>query len=611
VGPGDTVIATVERPERLESYWGDLSTGNTIQIGDEIIAYSGISGVPPYGFTGCTRGKWRTRPAAHAQGVAVDHLLASYCAYIPDETTSLVDDLAAAIGETFNACGFDMIYMDGSEGMKTAHAVARMKQAIFLKLKGRVLVESSSGSWGAWPFHSRVGAWDHPVWGFNRFNDLHCADLATYTANELLPGQMGWWVITGPSADHAEMFPEDMEYFAAKCLGWDYASSLEGVEAGPKPPNARQDEYLDILGRYERLRLSHYFAPALLAKLRTPGDQFRLAQAADGGAWQLRPTDYGPHKVTSLADGSSAWTVANRFAAQPLKLRIEALYACQPYDSAEAVPVADFTRPGQFSAQAAPGVKQTLTAVAEPVHGEAASGCLTATNAKADRHGAWIKLGRAFTPPLNLGKSGALGVWVYGDGKGELLNFQLTNTRQDYTAWDDHYVDVDFSGWRYCELLLRERDAQRHQDYVWPYGGPCEVGRNPLVRGRVGSFSLYANNLPPGATIKCCLGSVKALPVLKVKLSNPTVTVGGQALSFPLTLESGQYLEYEGAGEAVVRDERGAIMARVAPQGAVPTLAAGANAVRFACEGPAQYQTRAQVTVISEGPPLSGAAGPP
>ncbi len=606
VGPDDKVISTVERPEGLETFWSDMSTGNTIQIGDEIIAYSGISSQPPYGFTGCTRGHWRTRRAAHAQGAAAAHLVASYQCYMPDENTTLVDELAACIAEVYNTCGFDMIYLDGSEGMRTSHAVALMKRAIFGRLKGRVLVESSSGSWGAWPFHSRVGAWDHPVWGFNRFNDLHCASLATHATGEMLPGHMGWWVVTGPSVDHAGMFPEDMEYFAGKCLGWDHSSSLQGVGAGAAPPNARQDEYLTMLGRYERLRLARYFAPNVLEQLRQPGAQFRLGQA-DDGAWQLRPTDYAPHKVTALDDGTPAWTVRNRFAAQPVKVRIEALYACQPYDSPEAVLVADFARPEQFATRAtAPGVKQDLTTAAEPARPGTVSGCLTATNSTGARRGAWTKLGQAFGPPLKMSHCGALGVWVYGDGKGELLNFQLNNNREDYTAWDDHYVDVNFTGWRYFELLLRERDAQRHQDYLWPYGGACEVGRSPLVRGRVGAFNLYTNDLPVGEPVRCFVSPVKALPVLKVKLSNPTVTVGGQTLSFPVTLESGQFVEYEGGAAGVVRDERGEVVARVTPQGAGATLATGDNAVRFTCEGSAPVRTRAQVTLISQGTPLSG-----
>ena len=43
----------------------------------------------------------------------------------------------------------------------------------------------------------------------------------------------------------------------------------------------------------------------------------------------------------------------------------------------------------------------------------------------------------------------------------ELLNLQLTNARERSLVYDEHYVTVDFTGWRYCEFLLRERDAHR------------------------------------------------------------------------------------------------------------------------------------------------------
>ena len=461
VGADDKVLPTSERPEGLETFWSDMSTGNTLQIGDEIVAYTGLSQEPPYGFTGCTRGHWGTKRSAHDRGATVQHLVATYCSYIPDENSTLVDELAECIAKAFNTCGFDMIYLDGSEGMRTAHAVAKMKRAIFSKLQGRVLVESSSGSWGAWPFHSRVGAWDHPVYGFHRFTDLHCAGLQQHSASELLPGHMGWWVITGPSADHAGMFPEDMEYFCGKCLGWDWSLSLQGVTAGQNPPNARQNEYLTMLGRYEKLRLGRYFTEDVKAQLRTPKAQFRLSQEAQE-RWQVRPTDYLPHKVTSLADGSSTWTVQNRYAAQPAKLRVEALYACQPYDAPAGVLVTDLAQPEACPARAAAaGITHGLTASAAQVKVGTVSASFTAQNATDTRSGAWAKVGQVFSPPLDMSQCGALGVWIYGDGQGELLNFQLNNTREYYTAWDDHYVDVNFTGWRYHELLLRERDAQR------------------------------------------------------------------------------------------------------------------------------------------------------
>jgi len=604
VGADDKVIPTVERPEGLETFWGDLSTGNTLQIGDEIVAFKGLSQEPPYGFTDCTRGQWGTTKSAHDRGAAAHHLVASYCSYIPDEDSTLVDELADCIAKAFNTCGFDMIYFDGSEGMRSAHAVAKMKRAIFGKLQGRVLVESSSGSWGAWPFHSRVGAWDHPVYGFNRFTDLHCESLQRHSANELLPGHMGWWVITGPSADHAGMFPEDMEYFCGKCLGWDWSMSLQGVAAGQTPPNARQNEYLAMLGRYERLRLARHFPEEVKARLRTPKEQFRLTQD-DEGNWQLRPTDYLAHKVTSLADGTAAWTFENRYAVQPARLRIEALYACQPYDAPEGVLVADFTKPDEFSQRAAAaGVTHGLAASAEQVKVGTVSGSLTAKNTTATRNAAWAKVGRSFTPPLNMSNCDALGVWIHGDGKGELLNFQLNNTREYYTAWDDHYVDVNFTGWRYSELLLRERDAQRYQDYVWPYGAACDVGRMPIQRNRVGAFNVYFNDLPTNQDVHCFLGPVKALPVIKVKLNNPTVVIGGRRIVFPVALESGQFIEYEGPSDCRWHDERGAVLQRITPQGDQPELMPGENAASFTCDGPAGFNTRAKITLITQGQPL-------
>ena len=91
---------------------------------------------------------------------------------------------------------------------------------------------------------------------------------------------------------------------------------------------------------------------------------------------------------------------------------------------------------------------------------------------------------------------------------------------------------------------------------------------------------------------------------LKVKLSNPTLVIGGQRLVFPVTLESGQFIEYEGPADCRLHDERGAILQRITPRGDEPKLASGENPVSFTCDGRTGYNTRARVTVITQGPPL-------
>ena len=71
-----------------------------------------------------------------------------------------------------------------------------------------------------------------------------------------------------------------------------------------------------------------------------------------------------------------------------------------------------------------------------------------------------------------------------------------------------------------------------------------------------------------------------------------------------MTLESGQFIEYEGPADCRWHDERGAIIQRITPQGDAPTLASGENPVSFTCDGPAEYNTRANITLITQGPPL-------
>lgn len=600
----DKAVPTTVEPKGFDTMWAYMSRGNAVQIGDELVLFSGLT---PTGFTGCTRGAFGTKPMPHAKGTPVHKLFVRYQAFQPDPNSTLVDDVGECIARVYNTCGFDMIYMDGAEGMAGGWpGVAAMRAAVFKRLNGRVLVEASEWGYHSWPFHSRIGAYDYPHWALKRFIDIHCGHNDENRASSLLPTQLGWWAILGPSADHDAEFRDEMEYLCCKALATDAPMSFQGVGVGKQPANARQDEYLEMIGRYERLRLARSVPEAVRKQLRTPKADFRLAEA--NGKPQFVPTDYIAHKVTGVKDGSAAWTVKNRFAAQPLRLRIQALYSAAPYDSPDAVVLANFTKADELTASAAAkGVTAEWTPMAirgnRPGPPEPCAD-LKAKSTLATRVGSWAKLTKTFAPPLDLRKHGALGLWVQGDGKGQLLNFQLTNPPQFWGTFDEHYVDVDTTAWRYVELHLRERDAERFGDYTWPYGGIYDVYRSPLIRSHVNALNLYVNNLPPNDTAACLIGQVKALPVVKVKLANPTITVGGARVTFPVALESGQYIEVESATDCRLYDERGALVQQVTPQGDVPALAPGDNAFVFTCVPPEGHAARASVTVITLGPPL-------
>ena len=53
---------------------------------------------------------------------------------------------------------------------------------------------------------------------------------------------------------------------------------------------------------------------------------------------------------------------------------------------------------------------------------------------------AWGRVEKSFRPVVDMTPYDALGLWVHGDGKGELLNLQLTNLPEYFRTLDDHHV---------------------------------------------------------------------------------------------------------------------------------------------------------------------------
>jgi len=600
-------VLTLEKPGQHDIIWSYAGSGNAIRMGKEIIQYAAISFEPPYGFLKCTRGAFGTRPQSHAKGAAVDHLRQVYIAFYPDEKTTLVGEVADAIARVANECEFDQIYMDGSEGMGDRHAVQTMRNAIYTRLKRPTVVEASEWGHWSWYYHSRIGAWDHATWGWKRFVDMHCADIAGYRQGALLQAQLGWWVVLGASPGNRAETPDEMEYFCCKNLAYDAPSSTQVPGSLSAPANVRLLEYITLAGWYERLRLANYFSEALREQLRQPGADFHLVQAEDG-EWQLLPTDYRVHKVTGLGNGSAAWTVTNRFATQPARLRLEALYGVTPYESPDAVTLADPAAPEVFTVtRSASDVTQQLTRSTAHVKVGDASLCFTATSRRGTRKGAWAHAGMRFEAPYrDLGQGDALGVWVHGDGKGEVLNLQLVTPREYMHAYAEHYVIIDFTGWRYVEMPLRERDAAAYHDYEWPYFSQHGIFRTHLDRHHVGEVNLYLNHLPPGDTATVSLSPVRVLRTSRIQTGNPVLELNGEALRLPTTLRSGDYIELHAPDDCRVYDESGALLERLALTAPLPACRAGENQVRFSCDATAGSSARAEVTLIMAGDALRG-----
>ncbi len=582
----------------------------TLQIDDELIIYTGVAKEPPYAFTGCQRGANGTRVAAHTAGAKVHHLKECFGLFTADGDSTLYTEIAAKTAEAFNTGGFDMIYLDALDGSdifggpeNAWYYQSKFTFEIWKRLKKPALIEMSTFSHHLWFLRSRMGAWDHPRRGYKRFVDLHVAANAD-NQRMFLPGQLGWWSVQTWYGAQETSFTDDVEYLMAKCLGTDTGSALQGMNPFNTATNFAFPRLAKIMRQYETLRHANYFSDAVKAKLRVPGEEFTLFQNADG-EWQFRRTQYDRHKVEGLDGWSDVWTVSNRFAPQPLQLRIEALMSAGSYDSPSNITLLDFGDGKDFSDPAnQSGVAGQFSVVTEPLKVGRASGCFTATNSTTSRRGAWAKVGKTFEPPLDLTGKEGLGVWVHGDGKGETLNIQLNSPVHLMPGIADHYVVVDFTGWRYFELI--ESEADRFADYVWPYGGAYNIYREAVHHSAISGVNFYYNNLPPDGTATCYLSPIRTLPVIKGRWRNPSITIGGRTVTFPVEMESGSCLEFRSPTDCKLYGQNGALLAEVKPQGDVPVLDAGPNRVEFRCNASAGPSPRAYVTAIAEGQIVRG-----
>ncbi len=546
----DTELYVNEKPvPGHEIVWSYSANGNAIKIGKEIIQYAEISHEPPYAFKKCTRGAFGTKVSAHAQGDKADYLQQRYIAFYPDPDSQLAEDLADCIANVFNTAGLDGIYFDGSEGMRSRYGIDTMRWKIYQKLKRPAVTEASCWGHNSWWFHSRLGAWDHPRYASRRNHDAHVALAQNFRKADLVQPQLGWWAPVGFSADNDAQFPDEMEYFAAKNFGIDGPMSLQGIGTTRSPNNARVPEMMTILGWYERFRMARYFdlTPEETARLAAPKSDFRL-RMDNGGHWRLWYVNTYDHVVSSPKTVSETWNVQNKDYPAPTYFRIQSLFTTPPLTEENPKPLADFSEIEKLTTKTtAGGVTQQLLMEENDVKLAKKNLRIVAKNSRDTSRGAWSSVGFDYPHPyLSMGNNRAFGLWVKGDGSGAILNLQIQTPYVYHGAISDHYVDLDFTGWKYVELLLRERDADRMGDYEWPYStaaGNHAVCRNVIYPSAISSIKLFLNEIPAKGQVDVTVSPVIPRPVIENGLKDIQLTLDGITFKFPITLKSGHYIE--------------------------------------------------------------------
>ncbi|NOZ20820.1 MAG: hypothetical protein GXP25_06995 [Planctomycetes bacterium] len=611
-------IPTVESPADFPNDigYGLERQGLDVQIDDEIVSYRVLSTKPPYGLQRCIRGAYGTKRAPHKKGATVWHLVQRFANYLADCDTDLADQIAKRYADVINGCGLDMIYFDGA-GANTAFGrewwwryVPYIPLKSYSLWKREVRVGGSCSGPLYWHMRSFATCNDFVEIAVKAFFDNDKARSGRGARVNFIPVDFGWWGLHSWAPNRRATTPDEIEYVCQKTLAFDAFWSLETTLKKIKECG-RWPDIKKTISTYERLRLARYFPEEIKKAIQKKGAEFKLL-GSDADGWRLVPARYGPPHLV-LDEKSSAWTIENDLPTQPLRFRLYALPVLSAYDSDENITIlnsADMSR--YVKTRTLP---QCTTELSPSDQKTPAGETCVAFHAKSDRDNpaGWVehradlvKLGEKLPMPAlieglpeDAGKDAKqwrrpIGVWVHGDGKGEVLNIQLRSANGGYR---DHYVDVNFTGWKYCEFAKPESD--RVFDFNAGYSRKSTTRH--FQYHRIRSVFLRYNSIPKKAEVCCLVGPIKAIRERWLPVKTPAFTVNGEKIVFPCELKTEQYIEFMGSGPARLFDREGVEIGKVAPEGTVPILKPGENRIVFSSDAGADLSQRVDVSVIRFG----------
>ena len=613
--PGDTVMYVNEKPwDGHTVIMKSHANGNALIIGREVIQYHAMSYEKPYCFSEISRGKFKTQyygdlpikvsSETFPAGTKVRYMQQRYGSFYPKPGSKLMEQVSSRIAEVFNACGANGVYFDGAEGMMTIYGTEKGRETTFRKFaqdESGIICESACLYPYSWWYRSRIGPWDHAEWGVKRFIDEHIRCLDEYaTKANLLRVNLGWWGPMMGCEMARQHFSDEMEYNGCKGAAIDAADGFQLPDPfGSINTNSvhfHSEDQLAIFGWWERARMARALTDDVMEKIRTPGAEFRLRQ--DGtGLWRVAPQQVTAHAVKDAP--YAAWTV-DEPEARPAELRVEALYAGKDYRGEGSKSILAPADAPVLETKTAPGVTLDVSQAKDAEKGETL--VLEATNANGFRDGAWARAGKRYPVPY-LGVDLALGLWVKGDGSGALLNVQLEQAVTCYHGYSEHYIRLDFTGWRYFTLQLRERDAYDFYNHKWPYSHyrintATEVYRTEIMGQTIEYVNLYLNDVPAGGRTRVEVTDVRSVGRCETTLRNGVITLNGEDFAVPFEMKSTDVAELTD-GVWTLIDDAGVPVAR-RPAAKMPRVRKGANALAWRAEATVGFP-RVEVTVLSVG----------
>ncbi len=522
-------------------------------------------------FTVAARGAYGTNPAPHGKGSTVKHLKQYFMIPLARVGSELFYEIARNTARFYNESGADYFYLDALDGAFVLdgedyvwyHAMDFVRE-MFNHLKRDVIFDCCYNPQytGSWFVRSRYGAIDVSLNAHRACVDAHLQYNKTTADRMGITPELGWVDLFPREGDadrwwmNEDIYAEDLEYICAKAFatGASLAYTETFRKCGKLPA---ADTISRILKKYESLRQSKRPSAETEAYLRTPENG---AVLRDGALYKSRAV------YATLEQGSEMAEVENPFERQVPSFRLEALPAADEYENPQAVTVCRFD-------EEKPLPEQT---------------CLR------------------FDAVKNPEKNRGLGVWCKGDGSGALVCIALRNLSLNQRRSAEHYIKVDFVGWRY--FAFYEAQNATLPTSLWPRKELGYENYNHLqefygyYRSRLNFETIDGADITVIGSDNICLRDLRLVPHILPNIVNPTLHFGDSVMRIHGKIAAGDNLFFDGK-ECIVCDPYGREISRPAYEG-IPRIGCGRQTLRLEREEDAPL-SRARITVITEGDALS------
>ncbi len=280
---------TTTIPIKSPDYFNQMKNNNlkTVMIGKELIRYGRVSHKAPWKLLDCQRGAFNTRASEHKSGTAISKLLDhAYKVFLTN--ADLTIEMSEKLAALYNKTGLSQISFDGLEGNRSTglgtYGETLMPytwyNSLSDELKNHLKIDASRTTHFFWHIYTRMN-WGEPWYaGFRESQTEYRFNNQAYFKRNFMPGMLGWFKMTPQTS------LEDIEWMLAKSAGYEAGYALVAdIEAVEK--NGNSDKIMELIGDWEKLRISNAFTDAQKELMRDNTKEFSIESINDNEwSWQ-------------------------------------------------------------------------------------------------------------------------------------------------------------------------------------------------------------------------------------------------------------------------------------------------------------------------------------